>query len=419
MAKLNILFNNNLYIKFTKEIYEKQSEYEKTINNFYCPDEYPYLCTINSQSFGLCKKTPEDCLNINSPSKIPIVVNNNSNNNLGKLYGYDVTHLHNRCNRIYKDYEYITDNNYFIPNNFKIMTYNIWGLFNKSKNTNKNDFLYELMKIRMKGICDEILKNKPDILCFQEMSTESYNLICEHIGDKYKYKFETDFDINKNTHIRDRHVEVHVFSKYPVNNVTIYGMDGNQHYRDSFMIVEFSNLVIFNCYLQSGSKLSPGQENYWYHYSRLRCDQLKKIKEKINNYNKSVILVGDFNFHLDGNYYDWIETKELEEFNDSWRILNKNDSGYTEDTEINDLRWNLKFQAKQLRYDGIFYKNLIPIKSWIIGNTCIELTKENSEKFKNLLVLKNNRNKIRYNKNGLINIFPSDHFGVITEFQLE
>ncbi len=418
MANFNILFNKNLYIKFTKDIYEKQTEEEKKINNFYCPNDYPYLCTINSNSFGLCKKTPEDCLNIQSPSKIPIIVNN-KNNNLGKLYGYNTKNLHKRCHNIYKDYEFISNNLSNVPNNFKIMTYNIWGLINKSKNTDKNIFLYELMKIRMKGLCDEIIKNDPDILCFQEMSTESYNLICEHLGSKYKYKYEENFDINKNKNIRVRDVEVCVFSKFPIEKVTIYGLDGNQHYKDSFMIIEYSNLVIFNCYLQSGSKNSPGQENYWYHYARLRCDQLKKIKEKINNYNKPIILLGDFNFHLDGNYYDWTETKELENFNDSWRILNKNDNGFTEDTEVNDLRWNLKFQHKQLRYDGIFYKNLIPEKSWIIGNNPIELEKKNTDKFKDLLVLKNNINKIRYNENNLINIFPSDHFGVITKFQLK
>ena len=190
-------------------------------------------------------------------------------------------------------------------------------------------------------------------------------------------------------------------------------------YNNSIIRVEYNDFVLYNVYLQAGSKKSPGQEHYWFHYTRCRIDQLKKIKELINKDTKPVILCGDFNFHLDGGE-EWLETNELKDyFKDSWRELRKTE-GFTENTDVNTMRWNLKFQEKKVRYDGILYRGngIMPIFTKLVGTKPIQLNKKMTDEFiKNFIT--NEHDKVKYNKKKTINIFPSDHFAVISKFILK
>jgi endonuclease/exonuclease/phosphatase family metal-dependent hydrolase len=63
------------------------------------------------------------------------------------------------------------------------------------------------------------------------------------------------------------------------------------------LVVEYSNLVIFNLYNQAGSRSSPGQELKWIHYSRCRYDILETIYDMIKDSyaEKNSIICGDFN----------------------------------------------------------------------------------------------------------------------------
>lgn len=383
--------------------------------NFYCPKEKPVLCSINSNSFGLCKNTINDCDNLEG-GVIPIIPNNNSIN--GEKYGYVTNNLHVRCNELKLEYseKFIGGK---LPDNIKIITYNIWGLCIEQNDKDFMNFKKELIITRMKQVVKEIKKYQPDIICFQEMSDLSLSLLKSLYND-YPYRYETNFNQELIRKQRLHEVEVYVFSKYPAQQVKLYSIRGNLNYTDSFMIIEFKDVNIYNCYLQAGSKKSPGQENYWTHYSRCRKDQILEIKKLILQDKKSVILVGDFNCHLDGGEYDWTEVKELTYFNDSFREINPYESGYTEDTDINLMRWNTKFIKKQVRYDGILYKgtNLNPLNSIVIGKTPIIISSELSNKFINYIVSPDDKKLIKYYNNNFV-LFPSDHFGVMTTFNIK
>jgi exonuclease III len=318
-----------------------------------------------------------------------------------------------------------------LPLMFSIMTYNIWGL------PPKNDFILKLMKIRINLIADIIIKNNPDIICFQEVSLIPLRILKKRLSFLYKYQYETDYFFDEISQ-RNREVETITFSKYPVCNYQVYGLDGNLRYNNSLIRTEFNNCVVYNVYLQAGSKKSPGQEYYWFHYTRCRIDQLKRIKELIEKDTKPVIICGDFNFHLDGGD-EWLEYNEIKDyFKDSWKELNKKD-GFTENTDINTMRWNLKFQEKKVRYDGILYRattsctaspqadsracliktgcTIRPFFSKIVGKQSVPLNKEMTKLFiKNYI--SDEHKKIKYNNKKTINIFPSDHFGVITKFKM-
>jgi tyrosyl-DNA phosphodiesterase 2 len=400
-----IHLNRNVY--FTLNEYNLLNNNIKSLYPFYCPNEYPYFCGKDSQSFGLCKQRLEDCDNVNIDGVIPILAIDNINK--GSKYGYYTDNLHKRCNNIILNKEQTFELSLSKILMFSIMTYNIWGL------PPKNDFILKLMKIRINLIADIIIKNNPDIICFQEVSLIPLQILKKRLSSNYKYQYETDYYFDKILE-RNREVETITFSKFPVCNYQVYGLDGNLRYNNSLIRTEFSNFVLYNVYLQAGSKKSPGQEYYWFHYTRCRIDQLKRIKELIEKDTKPVIICGDFNFHLDGGD-EWLEYNEIKDyFKDSWTELNKKD-GFTENTDINTMRWNLKFQEKKVRYDGILYKsnNIYPYFSKIVGKKSIPLDNKMTQLFiKNFI--SDDHNKIKYNNKKTINIFPSDHFGVITKF---
>jgi len=406
-----IHLNHNVY--FTLNEYNALNNNMRSLYPFYCPNEYPYFCGKNSNSFGLCKKRLEDCDNVNIDGVIPILALDYENK--GNKYGYYTDNLHRRCNNIILNKEKKMDisDTSDISNilMLSIMTYNIWGL------PPKNDFMLKLMKIRINLIADIIIKNNPDIICFQEVSLIPLRILKKRLSFMYKYQYETDYYFDEILQ-RKREVETITFSKYPVCNYQVYGLDGNLRYNNSLIRTEFSNFVLYNVYLQAGSKKSPGQENYWFHYTRCRIDQLKRIKELIDKDMKPVIICGDFNFHLDGGD-EWLEYNEIKNyFQDSWKEVNKKD-GFTENTDINTMRWNLKFQEKKVRYDGILYKGdtIRPFLSKIVGKKSIPLNKEMTKLFiKNYI--SDDHKKIKYNNKKTINIFPSDHFGVITKFKM-
>lgn len=401
--------NNNTY--FTINEYNKLDSNIKSLYPFYCPDEYPYFCGPNSNSFGLCKKRYEDCNDENIDGVIPILAINYINK--GAKYGYHTNNLHRRCKNIILDKEEKFNNKeLFFPLIFSIMTYNIWGL------PPKNDFILKLLKLRINLITDIIIKNNPDIICFQEVSLISLQILKNKLSSNYKYLYETDYFYDE-IFKRNREVETIIFSKYPICNYQVYGLDGNLRYNNSLIRAEFEKFVLYNVYLQAGSKQSPGQEHLWFHYTRCRIDQLKKIKELIDKDTKPVIICGDFNFHLDGGD-EWLEYNEINDyFKDSWKELRKS-HGFTENTDINSMRWNLKFKVKKVRYDGILYKGDViqPISCRTVGKKSTPLNKKMTKSFiKNFIT--DDHNKIKYNNEKTINIFPSDHFGVITKFKIK
>ncbi len=68
---------------------------------------------------------------------------------------------------------------------------------------------------------------------------------------------------------------------------------------------------------------------------------------------------------------------------------------------------------------GILYKNLIPISSKIIGNMPIKLNERLTNLFKKYWIAPNSEDKIKYSSDGkTLELFPSDHFGVITNFSV-
>ena len=383
-----------------------------------CPEKSPIYCEQNTLSRGLCVPNATDCnIRANSPRNIPIY----EINPLGSKYGYrDSPDLGKHCYytnmTMTLNYTQKFDDAEEIPSNFSCLTYNIWGL-------PKNKDIKHLIDLRKPLLEKTIRGLDADILCLQEISSFAYNKL-QGLFSEFKFVSEIPYPENGEKR-RNRVVDVFLLSKYTPSSIYIYGLEGVLGYTNSLMVVEYPNLIIFNLYNQAGSKSSPGQAEKWLHYSRCRYDILQSIYDLIKSTfsgAKQYIICGDFNFHLDGTVIDWPEMEMIEKFKqdgfvDTYRNINS-DPGYTEDTDLNKMRWNQKLIEKFYRFDAILYKGPFTVKkSELVGLEEMCLSKQDSEWFiDNLSDAKGSRKHELKRCNGNIPINPSDHFGVLTWF---
>lgn len=389
-----------------------------------CPSKQKFLCGKYTLAKGLCVKNLKECNN--RTRKVRPLLQYETNNK-GKSYGYVLDNLGRSCYPpvLKLDYEKINSNYDSVPENFSLLTYNIWGLSTKEKfNT--------LFKLRKPLLLETLKEVNADLLCFQEMSHESY-LEMEPFIKTYKFASEIPFPANKS--IRNRNVDVYFLSKYRPKRIAVYGLPGVLNYENSMCIVEFSNLIIFNLYIQAGSKASLGQEKTWIHFSRCRYDILDRVYTMIKRSyaRKSIVICGDFNFHLDGIKSDWPEVAIIEKlkselgFIDTYRELNT-DAGLSEDTDKNLMRYNQKLVHKKYRYDGILYRPALDAwkskESGLIGEKIRYLNQKDSKWFYENIseAIKHGKSVdslkgVKQNKTGYnLPINASDHFGVLTKF---
>lgn len=358
-----------------------------------------------------------------------------------------------------------------ISQKFSIVTQNALGLYLGKEEDKldisdptdrKNKAILDIMDLRT-AYFRKFLKESeyPDFLCFQEMTTHFFNFLYtdkRDITNQYPYVYPTLQEFEQLL-ANGSDATVMLISKYPAIKATTYQLQGNSSYYNALGVYEFNNLIIFNCYLQAGSEISPGQKYTWENYSRCRRQQLMFIKKIIDESGsgKAVVVLGDFNSELNALGYEgnpknidkWSELKFLGDLHleDSFRNLHPAEPGLTENTNINSLRFLGKLEEKALRYDGIFYNNVLtPIDSKVVTNEPLPLddnietvlgefnirpydkSRINKE-YEDAMVFippPNNIGAIKKKEKYIeehpslkssYELFVSDHFGVMSEFQ--
>ena len=458
------IINNNLYggtldkVLQRSDTFVKYDSYDEEDNKTLCPKTKPFLCTLNSKNPGLCFSNPEKCnVVLEEPYKdedsrpsIPQIINEKLTKeerekiNLGINKGYIDNFIINSCELnpdldLQKDEEshnlitYTNDNSTDIPEKFSIITINAMGIY-RGKCSVGN-----LMKLRVEILVKYLEEESPDIVCLQEVSHLFLTYLNSHECIKKQYKYQHEFDLSDTKLAkRKKDIEVFMISKFQPNKITVRALRGNLGYTNSLMMIEYNNLVIINIYLQAGSKSSPGQSLKWIHYSRCRMQHLELIKSMIKKSIsiKPTIVLGDFNFDLNGSTDEWPEKKYLDNLNllDSWNVYaNKKGKdikdGLTEDTDINSMRWNGKFEEKKYRYDGILYNKckLMLKKTKVILKTPLKLIGKleiYNKDYENSILpsngLKNPKLvKTEENCKNIYDLFFSDHFGVYSEFVIK
>lgn len=403
------------------------------------------ICSEDTNNIGLCVSNLDDCnidykLYDKSKYEIPEIIwtDTQEDQEEKEIYdkaeqkGYVSGNLINSCYIQSKEpviYNYNDGEN--VKEIFSIITLNVMSIYRNGKD---DEAVLDIMRLRAQMLIDFIIKYKPDILCFQEMSAYFFKFLYEDneiIRNIYPYYYEDRFSHqlleDRNKHSR---IETVVLSKYKANKVRLYELEGNLNYTNSMLVVEYNNLVVFNCYCQAGSISSNGQKYKWKHYSRCRKQQYSFIKSLVDEYNnqKAVVILGDFNADLNNpELFPEIKLLNSFGFNDSWIQANNHRNpieGSTENTDINTLRYNNKFQNKHYRYDAILYNDkLDTISSFVFGDESKILTNKNDNRLYELvfisdindprlkIICKDNENKNIYD------LFISDHFGVLSQFK--
>jgi len=420
------------YLKYKNKYLKLQTggnpEIEEKIS-WKCNKPNNILCPRNSINLGLCTNSIENCDNVEIDGQLPSIEITSESENIehekaimrGMVKGYTDTNLNKSCYGV-EDitvYEHDKKDN-IIPQIFSIITLNAMGIIRDDNNKKI------LMKERVKILVEQILSNRPDILCFQEMSTEFYEELYNKIHSIYQFSNPQVL-----TEIKKDDVTNFIISKYNPIRTKFVKLKGNLFYPNTLGIYEFDNLVVFNLYLQAGSVSSLGQKNKWKHYSRCRIHELIYISNIIKEYTKPFVILGDFNFDLnDTNGIIFPEIRYLKDIIeknncvDSFKYINPELPGLTEDTDINSLRWNDKFEIKKYRYDAIFSNNkLEPIESKLFVDIPKILdTEENINAYVNVFV----KDKIHDSRlkfigdvdNKQYELFVSDHFGVLSRFKI-
>lgn len=176
------------------------------------------------------------------------------------------------------------------------------------------------------------------------------------------------------------------------------------------------NLTVFNVHT-SGGTFGKSKEVVK-RKQQGRVKELKLLNTAIKKTTqKNILIMGDFN--LDSNdMKKYPELKLSPEYKDKKiydirRLFKPKLSGATEDELVNTFRSSMKIkpmgERRKARYDKILYKgvHISPTKIKLIGNKKIN---------KRVQIL--GKTKTGEKKKRICYLFPSDHFGIFTQFEI-
>lgn len=263
---------------------------------------------------------------------------------------------------------------------FKILSYNVWF---------REDL--ELHK-RMQAIGDLVQLHSPDVICFQEVTPNIYDIFKQSTWwSVYRCSVSSEMSYS-------RPYFCMLLSKLPVksfsNNPFSNSIMGRELCIAEVEATSGKSLVVATSHLESPCPAPPKWDQM---YSKERVVQ---ANEAINLLNKqpNVVFGGDMNWDdkLDGQYPledGWI---------DAWSQLRPNENGWTYDTKSNQmLTGNRTLQKRLDRFLCHFHDFKITSVD-MIGMEAIPGVSYNKEK------------KVRKEiKQLVLPVLPSDHYGLL------
>src|SRR5690348_7546784 len=107
------------------------------------------------------------------------------NDEFGNNFGYYEEYLNAPIMPHKLDYEKEYEGNADALKEFRIMTYNIWGLFKE-----KSDMIFtnKITRMRIAKITEIIKESKADIVCLQEVTNFAAAYFKEHLSYPYLYE---------------------------------------------------------------------------------------------------------------------------------------------------------------------------------------------------------------------------------------
>jgi tyrosyl-DNA phosphodiesterase 2 len=234
-----------------------------------------------------------------------------------------------------------------------LSTYNIW--FDDKQAERRYLAIAELLSRRM-----------PDIMVFQEVTPSSLGVFLAQpwIRDGCQCVAVVGGDVGNYGML--------MLSRVPISSATYTWLPTRQ--QRGFLRVEFavngSQLVVCCIHLDSGRASS-----------RLRSWQLRRIFGALKTAEDAVVL-GDFNMR------DAENSRIRAPYRDVWPALRPGEDGFTEDTSINLMRYDMKDKHRHVRFDRVLLKG----RQWTAADIELLGTEPIAA--------------------DLPRVFPSDHFGV-------
>jgi len=234
-----------------------------------------------------------------------------------------------------------------------LSTYNIWFDDNHAER-------------RYLAIAELLSRRTPDIMVFQEVTPSSLSVFLAQpwIRDGYRCVAVVGGDVGNYGML--------MLSRVPISSA-IYSRLPTRQQR-GFLRVEFavngSRLAVCCIHLDSGKASS-----------RLRGWQLRRIFGALKRAEDAVVL-GDFNMR------DAENSRIHAPYRDVWPALRPGEDGFTEDTSINLMRYDMKDKHRHVRFDRVLLKG----RQWTAADIQLLGTEPIAP--------------------DLPRVFPSDHFGV-------
>ncbi|MCF6390043.1 endonuclease/exonuclease/phosphatase family protein [Mycobacterium sp. MBM] len=235
-----------------------------------------------------------------------------------------------------------------------VSTYNIW--FNE-----------EHADQRHGAIADLLSRETPDIMVFQEVTPAARTLFLQQPWIREHYRSAAIVGGRRGNY------GMLLLSRVPVDRVTYTRLPTrlSRGYLTAQLTVDGERLIVVGVHLESGKASAP-----------LRARQLGLICGSVRNAENAVVL-GDFNIR--DREAGIIDTA----YRDVWPMLRPGEPGYTEDTTINHMRFDMKDKHRHVRFDRVLLKGerWTPESIELLGREPISPA--------------------------MPRVFPSDHFGVL------
>ncbi|KAK2412844.1 endonuclease/exonuclease/phosphatase family protein [Trifolium repens] len=263
---------------------------------------------------------------------------------------------------------------------FKILSYNVW--FREDLELNK----------RMKAIGDLVLLHSPDFICFQEVTSDIYDIFKRSVWwDVYHCSVSSE-------KAHSRPYFCMQLSKLPVKSFSTKAFSNSIMGRELCIAeledVSGKSLVVATSHLESPC---PGPPTWDQMFSKERVEQANEALNLLKRY-PNVVFGGDMNWDdkKDGQY------PLLDGWVDAWSELRPNETGWTYDTKSNQmLSGNRKLQHRLDRF--VCHLRDLKISSIdMIGMDEIAGVSYTKEK------------KVRSEiKQLVLPVLPSDHYGLL------
>nr|GLL28759.1 tyrosyl-DNA phosphodiesterase 2 isoform X2 [Ipomoea trifida] len=270
------------------------------------------------------------------------------------------------------------------PKILKILTYNVW--FREDLEMHK----------RMEAIGDLIEFHSPDIICFQEVIPEIYDIFQHSRWWKvYRCSVSSDMELTGGYFCMQlTKLSVKSFSSKPFDNSIM----GRKLCSAEIEVAKDLRLVVATSHLESPCPAPPKWDQM---FSKERVDQAKAAI-KILEQNPNVIFCGDMNWDdkLDGPFplpEGWI---------DVWTELRPGEIGYTYDTKTNKMLTGNRTLQKRLDRFICSLRDFKISKIEMIGKDPIPGLFYCKEK--------KVRNEV---KKLTLPVLPSDHYGLLLEIR--